>query len=104
MKNIHLAAILLLSAIISLTSFTSSGKGLKRPELKGTINITGTRFLFPLVEKWAAEFKKENPGVDFVIRQGVPDIDIEASAAPVKSRSVERKLYRCKPLCISADS
>jgi len=77
--------VLSLSLSAGILSFnTADGGKKKNPPLKGTINISGTRFLFPLVEKWAAAFKKENPGVDFVIQQGVENRDIDASAAPVK--------------------
>ena len=84
-SKIGLAALLLGSAL-SFFSFKESNSNRHEinPPLKGTINISGTRFLFPLVEKWAAEFKKENPGVDFIIKQGVENRDIDASAAPVK--------------------
>lgn len=84
-RQIGLAG-LLVGGAITLFSFNANNDHPKKdPPLKGTINISGTRFLFPLIEKWAAAFKKENPGVDFVIKQGVENRDIDASAAPVKS-------------------
>ncbi len=62
-------------------------------KLEGTINITGTRFLFPLIEKWAAEFSKANPGVKFVVKQGVANPDINASAAPLKEKDPAKGNY-----------
>jgi len=64
-----------------------------KPVLKGTINISGTRFLFPLLEKWAAEFRKENPGVEILISQNVQGKDIDASAAPVKKIDSSKGKY-----------
>jgi len=81
----------LLGSLLLGSSFTGSPKPKKA--LKGTINISGTRFLFPLIEKWGEEFKKEHPGVDFVVKQGVPGIDIEASAAPVKAQDPAKGSY-----------
>jgi phosphate transport system substrate-binding protein len=80
-----LVAALTAAITLALFSFrTVNEKDPVKPPLKGSIHISGTRFLFPLVEKWAAEFKKENPGVAFVIGQNVDNKDIDASAAPVK--------------------
>lgn len=83
-KQTFFAALLLAGSAL-FVSFKAINKSESAvPPLSGTINISGTRFLFPLIEKWAAEFRKENPGVKFVISQGVENRDIDASAAPVK--------------------
>lgn len=62
-------------------------------KLEGTINITGTRFLFPLLEKWGQEFSKAHPGVKFVVKQGVANPDINASAAPLKEKDPAKGNY-----------
>ncbi|MCX2450171.1 hypothetical protein OQX61_02705 [Pedobacter sp. PLR] len=62
-------------------------------KLEGTINITGTRFLFPLLEKWGEEFSKANPGVKFVVKQGLANPDINASAAPLKEKDPAKGNY-----------
>src|SRR5688572_27956785 len=95
-KSVQVAATLfLLGSSLFFFSFTDTGKKKQSgtPALSGTINISGTRFLFPLVEKWAAEFKKANPGVNFVIGQGAGVKDIDASAAPVKHLDSAKGTY-----------
>ncbi len=42
----------------------------KKEELKGTITISGAWALYPMVVKWADEFKKVNPGVRIDISAG----------------------------------
>ncbi len=42
----------------------------KKPELKGTIRISGAWALYPMVVKWAEEFEKANPGVRIDISAG----------------------------------
>lgn len=40
------------------------------------IIITGSRFTYPLLEKWIEEFQKENPDVKFrLIPRGTPNVD-----------------------------
>src|SRR5215207_8727467 len=83
-------------ATLSGVLFTSSSftnDPVPKKDLKGTIHVSGTRFLFPLIQKWADEFKKENPGVDFVISQGLPSVDINATAAPVKTQDPAKGSY-----------
>lgn len=46
-----------------------------------------------MLEKWAAEFKKQHPGVDFVIQSGVKEYDINASAAPLKPEKLTEAKY-----------
>ena len=47
----------------------------QKPE-NGKIIITGSRFAYPLVEKWIAEFKKEYPEVPFrIIARGGTNVD-----------------------------
>ncbi|MFA4868939.1 MAG: hypothetical protein WC623_12100 [Pedobacter sp.] len=78
-------------AFISSTGFDKVNEDKKK--LEGTINITGTRFLFPLIERWGAEFAKANPGVKFVVKQGVENPDINASAAPLKVKDPAKGNY-----------
>ena len=51
----------LLLGIVAVSSFV------KKNYEKKVINITGTRFFYPLVEKWAEEYKKQNPDVEIVV-------------------------------------
>ncbi len=42
----------------------------------GKVIITGSRFTYPLLEKWIAEFSKTNPDVAFrIIARGGPNVD-----------------------------
>lgn len=75
---IVLTSVLLFLTMIIASSFKSNDDNKKR-----TIEITGTRFLFPLIEKWAAEYKKANPDVEIVIAFGSKNAVINASAAPI---------------------
>lgn len=81
-------------AVVSFFSLSAFNKGIDEDKkLEGTINITGTRFLFPLVERWGAEFSKVYPGVKFVVKQGVENVDINASAAPLKEKDPSKGNY-----------
>jgi phosphate transport system substrate-binding protein len=90
-SEVNLVASILAVFTFFLVAFTTPEK--PKPALKGTITITGTRFLFPLLEKWAAEFKKQNPGVEFVIKSGVKEYDINASAAPLNPQKLTESNY-----------
>ena len=57
------------------------------------INITGTRFFYPLVEKWAEEFKKENPDVDIIVRFGLQNADISMTGTPVDKENPDKGKY-----------
>src|SRR5215213_11983049 len=80
----------IVSGTILLSSFTHAGN-LKRE--KKTVNISGTRFFFPLIEKWADEFEKENPDIDIVVQFGIPNKDIEATGTPVTKENPEKGRY-----------
>lgn len=57
------------SAII-LLSFAAKAQD------KNKVIITGSRFTYPLVNKWIEEFKKANPTVQFhLIPRGTPNVD-----------------------------
>lgn len=66
------ASLLILAIVILGTAFLSCGNQPKRKEgeLSGAITISGAFALYPLVVKWAEEFKKENPGVRIDISAG----------------------------------
>jgi len=81
-----LTAVLLLSGTIILSSFIDPGPK-KAP--KKTVNISGTRFFFPLIEKWGEEFEKENPNIDIVVKFGIADKDIESKQADYILENVE---------------
>lgn len=62
---------ILLLFILQVSIFTFAQK----PE-NGKVIITGSRFTYPLVEKWIAEFKKEYPDVPFrIIARGGLNVD-----------------------------
>lgn len=87
-KNAKLfAATALLSGVVVASSFT------EQKQEKKTINITGTRFFYPLVEKWAAEYKKENPEVDFVVKFGLQNADISMTGTPVDKENPAKGKY-----------
>jgi len=57
------------------------------------INITGTRFFYPLVEKWAEEFKKEHPDVEIVVKFGLQNSDISMTGTPVDKENPDKGKY-----------
>jgi phosphate transport system substrate-binding protein len=79
-------AVLLLATVVA-SSFIKQGHE------KKIINITGTRFFYPLVEKWAEEFKKENPDVDIVVRFGIQNADISMTGTPVDKENPDAGKY-----------
>lgn len=67
MKRKIIAIFLLLTATYSLHAQKAEN---------GKIIITGSRFTYPLLEKWITEFKKQYPDVPFrVIARGGPNVD-----------------------------
>lgn len=82
-------AVLLVLVLIS-SSFNSQEQHSK---IKRTITITGTRFFYPLVEKWAEEFKRENSDIDIVIRFGLQNADISMTGTPVDKENPDRGIY-----------
>jgi phosphate transport system substrate-binding protein len=56
MKNILFTKIFILAVFISTLSVNAQSK-------KDYIYISGTRFTYPLIEKWISEYKKERPGL-----------------------------------------
>lgn len=85
---VRFVALMLLPAAIVFSSFISAGKPGKK-----TVNISGTRFFFPLIEKWAEEFEKENPDIDIVVQFGIQQKDIEATGAPVSKQNPDKGNY-----------
>jgi phosphate transport system substrate-binding protein len=85
-SKLFTATILLLGVIV-LSSFIRHAKE------KKVINITGTRFFYPLVEKWAAEFKKENPDVEIIVQFGIQNADISMTGTPVDKENPEKGNY-----------
>ena len=84
-------AVMLLAGVIITSSFIRQ-RDHKRTERK-VINITGTRFFYPLVEKWAEEYKKENPDVDFKVEFGLKNSDISMTGTPVDKENPEKGKY-----------
>lgn len=64
-----ISAVLLLVVAITFNSLAQKAEN-------GKIIITGSRFTYPLLEKWIAEFKKHYPEVPFrIIARGGPNVD-----------------------------
>jgi len=82
---------MLLAGVIITSSFIRQ-RDHKRTERK-VINITGTRFFYPLVEKWAEEYKKENPDIDFKVEFGLQNSDISMTGTPVEKENPEKGKY-----------
>ena len=85
-KKLLTAAMLLFVTVIAI-SF------IDRKHDRKIINVTGTRFFYPLVEKWAAEFKKENPDIDIIVRFGLPNADISMTGTPVDREDPDKGRY-----------
>jgi len=83
-------AALLLTGVVIASSFI---KKESRNHEKKTITITGTRFFYPLVEKWAEEFKKENPDVDIIVKYGLQNADISMTGTPVDKENPDKGKY-----------
>lgn len=78
----------LLFGIVVASSFIKQKKAEKK-----VISITGTRFFFPLVEKWAEEFKKENPDIDIVVKYGIQNADISMTGSPIDKENSDKGKY-----------
>lgn len=89
-KNLIMSSVLLLLNGVLFAFDDKADNGNKAPV---TINITGTRFLFPLIERWGQEFNKVQPGVTIVVKQGVSNPDINATAAPIKNQDPNKGKY-----------
>ena len=71
MKNLFRLTLVITLAIVLLTSAcspkaTSSGSG----DMKGTLTISGAFALYPMMTRWAEEYQKVYPGVQFDISAG----------------------------------
>jgi phosphate transport system substrate-binding protein len=91
-KLAKLSTVVILLAGAIVTSSFIRQKDHKKSEKK-IINITGTRFFYPLVEKWAEEYKKENPDVDFKIEFGLQNSDISMTGTPVEKENPDKGKY-----------
>lgn len=88
-----MASVLSILFAVLVSSFGDKTPPNEDTKLSGTINITGTRFLFPIIEKWAEEFNKENPDVHINLEFGHKSPDINASAAPVTRKDPAKGEY-----------
>lgn len=82
------AAAMILSGL-SISSFINQNHHKENKVIK----ITGTRFFFPLVEKWAEEFKKENPDIDIIVKFGLENSDISMTGTPVDKENPDKGKY-----------
>src|SRR5215213_4737579 len=89
-SKLFTASMLFLGIVIA-SSFVK--QGYQKKAEKKVINITGTRFFFPLVEKWAEEFKKENPDVEIIVKYGLQNADISMTGTPVDKENPEKGKY-----------
>lgn len=62
MKNYRVIIFLIISSLLASC--------VSREQKQNTISISGAFALYPLVVKWAEEYKKENPGIRFNISGG----------------------------------
>jgi phosphate transport system substrate-binding protein len=86
-----LSAVVLISGAAIISSFIK--KQDQKNKEKKVINITGTRFFYPLVEKWAEEFKKDHPDVEIVVKFGLKDADISMTGTPVDKENPDKGKY-----------
>jgi len=73
MKNIYRLSILIAIGMLLLASLGACGTQpttSANSSLSGTIAISGADALYPLMQRWAGEFQKVNPGVKFDISAG----------------------------------
>ena len=89
-KSYNLTVAVLLSGATITSSFIE--QQYQKRENK-VINITGTRFFYPLVEKWAEEFKKEHPDVEIVVKFGLQNSDISMTGTPVDKGNPDKGKY-----------
>jgi phosphate transport system substrate-binding protein len=66
-KTIYLLTIL---ALFSLTACGGAPQNQDGEKLQGTIAISGAFALYPILTRWAEEFQKLHPGVEFDISAG----------------------------------
>jgi len=83
----------LFTTIVLLFGTAIASSFINRVHEKKSITITGTRFFYPLVEKWAEEFKKENPDVDIIVRFGLQNADISMTGTPVDKENPDKGKY-----------
>ena len=93
MKRIPVKYPKLFTAAALLFGVVTASSFIKQGHEKKVINITGTRFFYPLVEKWAAEFKKENPDVDIIVKFGLQNADISMTGTPVDKENPDKGKY-----------
>jgi phosphate transport system substrate-binding protein len=63
--------VLVLSMLLSLAAGCSPKPANTSPtELNGTITVSGAFALYPMMNRWAEEFKKLHPGVEFDVSAG----------------------------------
>lgn len=89
-SKVFTATMLFLGVVIA-SSFVK--KEYQEKSEKKVITLTGTRFFFPLVEKWAEEFKKENPDVEIVVKFGLENADISMTGSPISKENPDRGRY-----------
>jgi phosphate transport system substrate-binding protein len=82
----------LLSALVLIAGATIISSFIEKKEKK-VINITGTRFFYPLVEKWAEEFKEDHPDVEILVKFGLPNADISMTGTPVDKENPDKGKY-----------
>jgi phosphate transport system substrate-binding protein len=92
---------LLVAAALLLTAATTSSfiKNHQKKTEKKIITVTGTRFFYPLVEKWAEEFKEENPDVEVVVKYGLQNADISMTGTPVDKENPDKGKYAAVSKC-----
>jgi phosphate transport system substrate-binding protein len=107
MKNKHIIQLTILAFIATGVVITSSSfkKNIPKPadELQGTISVSGAFALYPMVVKWADDFKKLHPKVTFNISaggagKGITDalsglVDIGLASRDIDPTEVQKGAY-----------
>ncbi|MBO9204266.1 MULTISPECIES: hypothetical protein [Niastella] len=86
-----LSTIVLVSGAVIISSFIE--KQHPKKDEKKIIYITGTRFFYPLIEKWGEEFRKDHPDVEIVVKFGLQNSDISMTGTPVDKENPEKGTY-----------
>lgn len=106
--NVLIAVIIL---FIALSGYKSKSKKQSPVELEGSISISGAFALYPMVIKWAEEYKKLHPKVRFDISaggagKGISDvlgglIDLGAVSRDIYPEEIRKGAY---PIAVTKDA
>lgn len=93
MKRVNSNYVRLLAVLGLASGVVVSSAFVEKKPAKKIVNVTGTRFFYPLVEKWAAEYEKEHPDVDIVVQFGLKNADISMTGSPIGTPNPDKGKY-----------